>query len=204
MDELELLKRDWQKDNDKYPQLSYDEIYKMSHSKSSSIVKWIYYISIIEFSIGLILLLLNPKLDGQVEFPQWVEYLSLATFPVIAWFIYQFYKNYQNITANDNVRKLMKTIIKTRRTVKNYVLFNLVMAGIFSCIGLYIGYVGLSGDAEEFNAQASIGDYAKLGLVIILVSAGIVAFVFGIYYLLYGILLKRLNRNHKELKKLDV
>ena len=204
MDELELLKKDWQKDTVKYPKLSYDEIYKMSHSKSSSIVKWIYYISIIEFTVGLILILWNPNIDGQIEFPKWVEYVSLATFPVIAWFIYQFYKNYQNITANDSVRKLMKTIIKTRRTVKHYVLFNLIMAGIYSCVALYLGYVGLAGGTEAFNAAASIGDYAKLGLVIVLVSAGIVAFIFGIYYLLYGILLRRLNRNYKELKKLEV
>jgi len=204
MDELELLKKDWHKDTVSYPKLSYDEIYKMSHAKSSSIVKWIFYISIIEFSVGLLLLLLNPKIEGQVEFPKWIEYISMATFPVIAWFVYQFYKNYQNITANDSVRKLMKTIIKTRRTVKHYVLFNLIVAGLFSCVGLYLGYVGLAGGAEEFGATADLRDYAKLGLVIVLVTAGIIAFVYGIYYLLYGILLRRLNRNYKELKKLEV
>ena len=39
MDELELLKNDWQKDNANYPKLTYDEIYKMLLKKSSSIVK---------------------------------------------------------------------------------------------------------------------------------------------------------------------
>lgn len=42
MDELELLKKDWQSNRTEYPELSYDEIYKMSHAKSSSIVKWIF------------------------------------------------------------------------------------------------------------------------------------------------------------------
>ena len=204
MDELELLKKDWQKGVDNFPHVSREDIYKMSHSKSSSIVKWIYYISIIEFSVGLILILLNPKIDGQVEFPQWIEYISLATFPVLAWFIFQFYKNYRSITANDSVRKLMKSIIKTRRTVKHYVLFNLVVAGIFSCIGLYLGFVDIAGGHEEFTATASLADYAKLSVVILLVTAGIIALIYGIYYLLYGILLKRLNRNYKELKKLEV
>lgn len=49
MDELELLKKDWQKDDNNYPKKSYNEIYKMILKKSSSIVKWIFIISILEF-----------------------------------------------------------------------------------------------------------------------------------------------------------
>ncbi|MBE9489793.1 MAG: hypothetical protein IMY67_05830, partial [Bacteroidetes bacterium] len=49
MDELELLKKDWNKKDNDYPKLSYDEIYKMILKKSSSIVKWIFIISILEF-----------------------------------------------------------------------------------------------------------------------------------------------------------
>ena len=47
MDELELLKKDWQRNSGDYPELSYDEIYKMSHAKSSSIVKWIFIICLL-------------------------------------------------------------------------------------------------------------------------------------------------------------
>ena len=49
MDELELLKKDWKKQDNSYPKLSYDEIYKMILKKSSSIVKWIFIISLLEF-----------------------------------------------------------------------------------------------------------------------------------------------------------
>ncbi len=49
MDELELLKKDWQKEDSKYPKLTYNEIYKMILKKSSSIVKWIFIISLLEF-----------------------------------------------------------------------------------------------------------------------------------------------------------
>ena len=55
MDELELLKKDWKKDNSKYPKLSYDEIYKMILKKSSSIVKWIFIISLLEFAFWLLI-----------------------------------------------------------------------------------------------------------------------------------------------------
>ena len=41
LDELELLKKDWQKREANLPKLSYEEIYPMIKKKSSSIVKWI-------------------------------------------------------------------------------------------------------------------------------------------------------------------
>ena len=48
MDELKQLKKDWQKDQ-KFPKINKSEIYKFLHKKSSSIVKWIFIISIVEF-----------------------------------------------------------------------------------------------------------------------------------------------------------
>ena len=36
MDELELLKKDWQRGEDQYPKLSYSDIYSMLLKKSSS------------------------------------------------------------------------------------------------------------------------------------------------------------------------
>ena len=55
MDELDLLKKDWKKQDKSLPHLSYDELYKMIWKRSSSIVKWIFIISIIEFFLGAIL-----------------------------------------------------------------------------------------------------------------------------------------------------
>ena len=50
MKELDLLKKDWQKNN-AFEQVSEVEIYKMLHQKSSSIVKWILIVSLLEFVI---------------------------------------------------------------------------------------------------------------------------------------------------------
>lgn len=204
MDELELLKKDWQRNTVTYPELTYDDIYKMSHAKSSSIVKWIFYISLIELGVGLLLLLINPKIESQINFPKWIEIMSYATIPIILVFVYLFYKNYKTISTTDSVKSLIKSILKTRRTVKNYVLFNLVIAGIFSCVGLYLGYIEKAGGNEHFNATAHFKEYALLIAIIIFTTLFILALIYGIYYLLYGILLKRLNKNYKELKKLEV
>ncbi|HEX8017434.1 MAG TPA: hypothetical protein VF465_19555, partial [Flavobacterium sp.] len=48
MKELDLLKKDWKKNADSFEQISEKEIYKMIHKKSSSTVKWILIISILE------------------------------------------------------------------------------------------------------------------------------------------------------------
>ena len=48
MEELDLLKKDWKRNANSFEQISEVEIYKMLHKKSSSIVKWILIISILE------------------------------------------------------------------------------------------------------------------------------------------------------------
>lgn len=204
MDELELLKKDWKRAEKNYPSLSHDEIYKMTHSKSSSIVKWIFYISLIELALGLVLALVNPRIDSDIVYPTWLEMIGYATIPVLVYFIIMFYKNYKSITATDNVRKLIKTILKTRKTVKHYVIFNLIFAGVFSAIAVFYAYIQAAGGFNKFNETAHFKEYAILIIVIVLFSALFIGFAYGIYYLLYGILLKRLNRNYDELKKLEV
>ena len=59
MDELELLKKDWKMKEASLPKLSYEKIYQMIWRRSSSVVKWIFYISIFEliFWLGLDILL---------------------------------------------------------------------------------------------------------------------------------------------------
>ena len=51
MEELDLLKKAWQKDSHEFEQVSETDIYKMLHTKSSTMVKRIMIISIIEFSV---------------------------------------------------------------------------------------------------------------------------------------------------------
>ena len=48
MDELELLKKDWKKQEGSFHQISENEIYGMLHKRSLSIVKWILIISVLE------------------------------------------------------------------------------------------------------------------------------------------------------------
>jgi hypothetical protein len=46
MDELELLKKDWEKKDPAHKKLSVEELYPILYKKSSSIVKTLFYISV--------------------------------------------------------------------------------------------------------------------------------------------------------------
>ncbi len=213
MDELELLKKDWKKEDKVYPKLSYNEIYNMILSKSSSIVKWIFIISILEFvfwlfiSFGLKVSGFNSEIEGMEDNIGFIA-ISIFSYAVLAYFFYRFYINYKTINTTDNAKTLMENILKTRRTVKQYVFFNLFVLVIG--VSYMMPYAMKSDEnsralletaqanGELFKYYAGIAIVTLIGLVIA------ISVLLLFYWLIYGILLKRLNRNYFELKKLEV
>ncbi len=212
MDELELLKKDWQKKEGNLPKLSYDQIYKMIWKKSSSIVKWIFYISILEFIFWILLSFLpvnTETLSGQSAktFGMVETILEVVNYLVIVYFIYQFYQNYRKISVTDTSKDLMKNIIKTRKTVMQYVWFNLILFAVLMIV-VFFEFVGLNPDSELTATITEADNSTTLWIIVgVLLVVAILFFAFLLwlfYKLLYGILLKQLNENYKELKKLEV
>ncbi|WP_224482668.1 hypothetical protein [Robertkochia aurantiaca] len=208
MDELELFKKEWQKKGEDLPKLSYEEIYKMLWKRSSSIVKWIFYISLIEFVfwISLDLVATLTGFRPQFDFPNsdiflWSMYAIF--YPVILYFIYSFYKNYNRINTTDNVKGLMNSIIKTRKTVKQYVWFNLIFFFLFSGI-LYLLLFKYDPTFFDLNGNESLNFYMVLILSIVLTLLFFSVLIWLFYRLIYGILLKRLHKNYRELEDLDL
>lgn len=215
MDELDLLKKDWQKQDAQLPKLSYTEIYNMIWKKSSSIVKWIMIISVLELIVPNLLLL---AFVGPEEFSfqdlgavgNYYKAFNIFYYAVIAYFIFLFYKRYKEISVLDDSKNLMRKIIKTRKTVKHYVIFCLAMIivffGIF-IVGFYIDdsvllkFEGMAEKAKETSIEQ-----IKFTAMWVFAIAGVVFTLFmgGIYFLLYGLLLRKLKVNYKELEKLEV
>lgn len=212
MEELDLLKKAWQKDTHQYEQVSENDIYKMLHTKSSSIVKWILIISIVEVLFWtLISVLWNTddflrKLHAEntiIYFKVW----NFINYVVVLAFIYCFYKNYIKITTTASTKQLMQDILKTRRTVQYYVWYNLAMAVISLIIGFILQFIFNPKMKLIADKIASEDSYNTLCITvgIILLAMIIVVGLFWIFYrLLYGILLRKLNSNYKELKKIDL
>lgn len=212
MDELDLLKKDWKQQEAALPKVSYDDIYQMLLKKSSSIVKWIFIISILELLFWGVL---NVFLSD-AEFWERMELIHLKEFTIIVYgisyavtffFIYCFYKNYKKISAVDDAKTLMKNIINTRKTVKYYIAFVIISTAITSLIYAYF-------TIDYHTATTEVEDVAKytftptqwikfLGAMVIGIL-GFLGVIWLFYRLLYGILLRRLNKNYKEIQNLEM
>jgi uncharacterized membrane protein YhdT len=212
MDELELLKKDWKKQEGNYPKLTYIEIYNMILKKSSSIVKWIFIISLLEF---LFWTLISFGLKDTKAMQRFQEFdadaiiipLAIVGYIVLFYFFYLFYRNYKKISATDNAKVLMENILNTRKCVKYYVAFNLLYLIISTGIFMVIEFKQDSALIEQVQIASANGELFKLYATVILTTVLLLAVVIGIlllfYWLVYGILLKRLNSNYKELKRLE-
>ena len=212
MDELDLLKKDWKKQETHYPKLSYDEIYTMILKKSSSIVKWIFIISLLEFVVWTALSFGLKDADFNERFESYdadniIIPMSIIGYIILFYFFYRFFMNYRTISVTDNAKTLMENILKTRRTVRQYVIFNLIYLFISTFVVLGITFKKDEKFINIIEESTANGDlfqfYAVTILTTLLALAIAIALLLLIYYLIYGLLLRRLNKNHKELKRIS-
>jgi len=211
MDELELLKKDWDKSTKNYPNLSKEEIYSIISKRSSSIVKWIFIISILEFILWTAISFFgdsNELLEKiQADDFAFIYYtMIIISYIIIFVFMYLFYKNYRNIAVTENTKVLMEQVLKTRKTVKQYVIYNLSMMALSIFLGIIME---LSTNPEiqilltdiESKGENNIFIFYLIITIISLIAIAVTLSLFlGFYYLIYGLLLKRLKKNYKELK----
>jgi flagellar basal body-associated protein FliL len=216
MEDLDLLKKDWNKDTN-YPTISEQRIYVMLHKNSSSTVQWIFIISLIELSLGIVLGIVLSFTKADEKNTEYLKKLGVYThyevfmvilYSVVLYFIVRFYLMYKKVSTTDSTKQLMKNILQTRKTVQNYILFNI--------IAFAIGFIALCsyGIKTELN-KASIdsgGNITEIpsgiyliSLIVIIVATGILTVMFWfVYKLIYGFLLKKLKKNYEELKKIDL
>ena len=201
MDLLDNYKKAWKNQPEEASKRSTIEIYKLAHSRSASIVKWIFIIGILEFLIlnALSFFMDTDKTNQELNtlgLERFIFYFSFVYYGVLAYFLIQFYLNYKRISVVENTRVLMKKILITRKTVKRYVIFNLAITAL---IVLIVTITTLQNELDI------VGDTNII--LIIFIILGLLGLTLGImwlfYQLLYGFLLKKLNRNYKELAKLD-
>lgn len=211
MKELDLLKKDWNKKETEFPELSYNDIYKLTHKKSSSIVKWIFVICVAELIFWSVINLLIPdsylEIYEKFHLKKFLYVTQTLHYIILFVFIYLFYKNFKAICVKDTTNKLMINIIRTRKTVNYYMYYNIILYAIVSIVfnitmfsqpDILINVINPDG----INIDSHLFVNVMLGAQI--ASFFIVCGLLWLYYrIIYGILLKKLNRNYKELESLD-
>ena len=211
MDKLDKLKENWQSEEHELPKVSFDKIYKILLKKSSSIVKWIFVISIIEllFWISLYFILPEDNINMMKELglERVMYYCEIFHFFIFGIFIILFYKNYKSIQVTDSTNVLMQNILNTRKTVRYFVYYNVGMTIAFSiAIDTYL--YNNSEKLYEVMGLAKQGipkeGFANIFIISqIIVGFIIIALLILFYWIVYGILLKKLKGNYRELKKIN-
>ncbi|MEO9570174.1 MAG: hypothetical protein ABJH82_06100 [Polaribacter sp.] len=201
MDLLDNYKKAWENQPEDTNKVSSLEIYKMAQSKSSSIVKWIFIIGILEFIILNSMYFFMDMDEAVIEYKKlglenFILYSQIAVYIILFYFLWMFYQNYKRISTIESTKTLMSKILMTRKTVRNYVLFNLGYITLFMIV------------TTIAKVNTNLDDFNNKQLLILIIVTTIATLLFlGIvwlfYQLLYGILLRKLNRNYKELAKLD-
>jgi len=212
MKELDLLKKDWKQKGANFPKLSYEDIYVLIHKKSSSIVKWIFIICVAEFLFwtGLNFIIPESYLDIYEQFnlktflyvTQGLHYIILIVFIVI------FYNNFRAISVIDSTNLLMQKIINTRKTVNYYVYYNIALYAILSIVLNIIMFSKpdilievLSTKETTINSDT----FLNVMLLVQIATFFIICGLLWLYYrIIYGILLKKLNKNYSELKSMEL
>ncbi len=212
MDELELLKQDWKKQDANLPYIEANKLDVMIHKRSASLTKWILIIAILEFIFWMGLNVVTSTKDTADSLKSLHFYkiniaLTVLNCSVLLFFIFRFYRNYRGIQTTDNARMLMQKILKVRRTVNYYVIYNLTflfVSAIMIMTAMYF-YDPTVKKLLEISENGQ-GNITSWGLILLSAAFIIVLLVvFWLFYkLLYGILMRRLKRNYKELNKYEL
>ena len=212
MEELDVLKKNWETNQHIDKQVSENQILVMLHRGSSSVVRWIFIVGILEFLlwIGISILSYDDNALNSIglqNYETWFDFLTIFNYIGICVFIVLFYKNYRAVSTTTNTKKLMQSILKVRKTVNYYVSFNLFLLGFGMLFILILGLLNTP-QLEKFREIMFDGNHKlKLFLIMLFLLAiiSVMIVVFWLFYkLLYGFFLKKLFNNYKELQKMDL
>jgi len=216
-DELDDFKSLWQSQKD---EKSYDssQIFKMIHKKSINSVQWLFVISIIELLFGVLISLwsylsgnhfyseetLNSVGKESLDKLEYLSHLGLIGSLIFMGIIYFYYRK---ISSNLSVKGLMGNIIKFRKTVIGFLvswltLTTVLLAPIYYQMGKTAYLNNIAEKTLSTEEIASTANGAGWGFMVVILL--FIFVVFGLYYLIiYGFFLRRLNKNLKELKKIE-
>lgn len=216
--DLDSFKKTWQEQpvQEKY---DYNEILQMLNKKSRNYVKYIFWISVIEFLfftlIGLfyiiqgkesnsfinILTKLGVQITSELEntFDNIYLVLKVLSLAITAYFVFKFYQNYKVIKIEEDLKRFILKIIKFKKTVNAFILINIALLITFTSIFTIFVFYILNTQNVEITNSTLIGFIAG----IIISTAFTVIMVWLYYRVVYGIIIKKLDKNLTQLKEID-
>jgi len=209
MNKLDALKKEWK--NQKFDlQLSKEELYGLTQKKSISSIKWIFIFSCVEFFAYLLFPFLIPDYFEAFEYYRSINLyefsivISILGYAILSYFMIQFYLNYNKIKTSDSISILIETIIKSRKSVNKYIIYNLGVFIVFLTVVLINAFRYDENYIHLLNQDvAGQGSIIKMVVVIIIIMILVLAVLIGFYYLVYGRYFLKLKRHVQELKQIE-
>ncbi len=216
--DLDSFKETWQQ-QPVQPKYDTSEIESMLNKSSRNYVKYILWISLVEFILilganlyytflgedttDLMSVLGKLGIDNSDQFQTTLTQLYLAlkmvSLALTGIFVYLFYQNYRKINIEANLKKLILQIIKFKKTVQLFIVANIALVILFTLVLGIFTFSVLAQQNIELTNPTLIGFIA--GLVL---TMGISVVLIWIYYrLVYGFILRRLGKNLEQLQNIE-
>lgn len=216
--DLDSFKETWQQ-QPVQPKYDTSEIELMLNKSSRNYVKYILWISLVEFILilganlyytflgedtaDLMSVLGKLGIDNsdhfQTTLTQLYLGLKMVSLGLTGIFVYFFYQNYRKINIEANLKKLILQIIKFKKTVQLFILANIALVILFTLILGIFTYSVLAEQNIELTNPTFLGFIAGL-----LLTMGISVVLIWIYYrVVYGFILRRLGRNLEQLQNIE-
>ena len=205
MMKLEDLKNKWAK-QDFSQSYSKEEIKGFLQKKSTHSIKWIFYLSIVEFVLYLSFPLLVPNYIKSFDY---YKSLNLFEFSIVTtvlgyvsllYFMWHFFQNYKKISVANSIKDHLSAILNTRRAVNQYFYFNVAILIIFTIVVLVAAL-------ERDKNMIALQEENNSLLLIIFMIGLLIAIILGLfgllYYFVYGRFLRPLKNNEKELLRIE-
>ncbi len=193
MEELELLKNDWNKNTKDFKEYSDQDILGMIRKQSVSVTKTLLIIGVVE----VIIWSAYGYIDGEFPFIR-IGLFTMFFGLIIYWF--------NKIKSGESSLALMKNILNLRKTVFGY-------AGISFALIIFDSLINFKHNTSDFirgwkdGQNGTHSDTVNLTMVNYIVFAFILAaviyFLYWIYKKTYGKILSDLKKNYRELSKAE-
>lgn len=216
--DIDNLKKQWQEQPvpDKY---NNSEILKMLNSRSRNYVKYIFWISVAEFLLFLVMNIFYVFQKGgddsfmhimeklgvektakfEADYAHLYFIMRVVSLLVTGFFVVKFYLNYRQIHVEENLKKFILQIMKFRKTVSLFILTNILLLVFFMAILTMFVLNTISSQNLQMDHPKFIGFLVGLGI-----STAISIFLIWLYYrVVYGIIMGRLGKNLEQLRKIE-
>ncbi|MGK6343024.1 hypothetical protein ACMGDK_12350 [Chryseobacterium sp. DT-3] len=200
MEELELLKKDWDKNEDGFKDYSENEIYIMIKNKSVSVAKTLFLIGLIE----IVLWSVYGYINGEFSY---LRIILFSGFIILAVLLFRKLKTGQNSLS------LMKNILNIRKLIFGYaaISFFLIILDNLIHFDLYTRDF-MAGTKDGWNKGHNIivhtdpesmvpgwGNYAVFLFCMLLA----LFIIYTVYKRTYGKILSDLRKNYRELNRIE-